>query len=438
MTKSANFQKGNLKKKTNSIVAFSFCFSIYLMIPALMLAQSQTDYKVAIFLYDGVELLDFSGPGEVFGVTSGFSTYTVSVDGAEILSQGFVTVKPEYSIKNAPKPDILVLPGGGTRAVAQNQEVLDWIRQISTEGGINMSVCTGARILASAGLLDGLNVTTWYGFTQRLQDMLPNSTVLEDTRFVDSGNIITTAGVSAGIDGALHMVSRIKGLDEAKSTALYMEYDKWVPEDGKIDYKNEFIEKIKTNGLDQSLKNYPIDFKTGRPQFFEGEMKNLAMDFEEQGRTKEAISILDITVKAYPHSISSYGMLSDLYKKEGKFAPPKQNEFIETLTNGKIQEAIALYQRVQREYPGWKIFSEGYLDWAGDQYLQKEEFDKAIRIFILNVDAYPESAQVYESLGKAYRQKGNLEQARKYFEKALSVDPNLRHVQEVLETMNKL
>lgn len=401
-----------------------------------MSAQSQTDYNVAIFLYDGVELLDFSGPGEVFGVTGGFNTYTVSVDGTEILSQGFVTVKPEYSIKKAPKPDILVLPGGGTRSISQNREALDWIRQVSSQGGMNMSVCTGARILANAGLLDGLNVTTWYGFTEGLQDILPNSTVLEDTRFVDSGNIITTAGVSAGIDGALHMVSRIKGLDKAKSTAQYMEYDKWIPEDGKIDYKNEFIEKIKTTGLDQSLQNYRVDFETGRPPFFEGEMKNLAMKFKEQGRTKKAISILELTVKAYPLSISSYDMLSELYKKERKFAPPKQSEFIEMLTDGNFEEAFELYERTQQEYPGWQIFSENYLDWAGDQYLQKEEFDKATRIFELNVDTYPESARVYESLGEAYRQKGDLEQARKNFEKAVAIDPGLTSSQEALSDIN--
>lgn len=294
------------------------CICYCVMITAPMLSQSQNNYNVAIFLYDGVELLDFSGPGEVFAVTSGFNTYTVSVDGAEILSQGFVTVKPEYSIQNAPKPDILVLPGGGTQAIAENKEVLEWIRHISSEGGINMSVCTGARILANAGLLEGLKVTTWYGYTERLQDILPNSTVLEDTRFVDSGNIITTAGVSAGIEGALHVVSRIKGLDEAISTAQYMEYDKWVPEDGKIDCKNEFIEKIMSVGLDQSLQNYPVVFKTGRPQFFEGEMKNLAMEFEEQGRIKEAITILELTLKAYPNSTHLYEKLEEAYLREGE------------------------------------------------------------------------------------------------------------------------
>src|SRR3954471_11201861 len=88
-------------------------------------AQPKQQYNVAIFLYDHVELLDFAGPGEVFASTQGFHVYTVSADGKEIISQGFVTVKPEYSIDNAPTPDIIVFPGGNTSAVQNNEKVLD-------------------------------------------------------------------------------------------------------------------------------------------------------------------------------------------------------------------------------------------------------------------------------------------------------------------------
>src|SRR6476469_1027694 len=126
-------------------------------------AQQKQNYNVAIFLYNNVELLDFAGPGEVFASTRGFHVYTVSADGKEILSQGFVTVKPEFSIDNAPSPDIIVFPGGNTSAVQKDKKVLDWVKKSVADGNTAMSVCSGASILAKAGLLEGLNVTTHHG-----------------------------------------------------------------------------------------------------------------------------------------------------------------------------------------------------------------------------------------------------------------------------------
>jgi tetratricopeptide (TPR) repeat protein len=109
-------------------------------------AQQKQNYNVAIFLYNNVELLDFAGPGEVFASTNGFHVYTVSADGKEILSQGFVTVKPEYSIDNAPTPDVIVFPGGNTSAVQKDKKVLDWVKKSVADGNTAMSVCSGAGI----------------------------------------------------------------------------------------------------------------------------------------------------------------------------------------------------------------------------------------------------------------------------------------------------
>jgi transcriptional regulator GlxA family with amidase domain len=197
-------------------------------------AQDEKPKKVAIFLYPGVEVLDFAGPSEVFAA-SGFDTYTVSADGKDVLSQGFITVRPQYSLENAPVPDIVVFPGGGAGAPSKNPVLLEWVRKLHERGSILMSVCTGAQILAKAGLLDNKNVTTWHGFIPDLQTMLPNSVVLANTRYVDNGNIITTAGVSAGIDGALYLVSRLNGMEAAKKTAYYMEYVNWDPAAGRVD-----------------------------------------------------------------------------------------------------------------------------------------------------------------------------------------------------------
>lgn len=198
--------------------------------------------NVAIFIHEGVEVLDFSGPSEVFAAThtdqGAFNVYTVSLSTDPIISQGFIKVVPEYSIDNAPVPDIIVLPGGNTGPVMENEKLIRWIQEIAPNLEVALSVCTGAFILQKAGMLDGLKATTWHGAIERLRRLATQTEVLENVRWVDNGKVITTAGVSAGIDGALHVVEKIFGTEAAASTARYMEYDKWKPEDGLIVEKN--------------------------------------------------------------------------------------------------------------------------------------------------------------------------------------------------------
>ncbi len=200
--------------------------------------------KVALFLYNGVEILDLSGPAEVFAVSGfknaqgdyqqAFEVFTVAAAKDPITSQGFLKLIPDYTIETAPKADILVLPGGATGKSRKNTEVIRWIKESAGEGTLLMSVCTGAFLLGDAGLLDNKSATTWYGALDRLESSYPKAQVLRGIRFVDDGMIMTTAGVSAGIDGALHLVSRLISKEAAQKTAEYMEYDKWVPEDGKV------------------------------------------------------------------------------------------------------------------------------------------------------------------------------------------------------------
>ncbi len=212
----------------------------FLLLITISFAQSgNKKMNVAIFIYDNVEILDFSGPAEVFAATNlnnddAFNVYTVAVTKNPVLSQGFVSITPQYSIDNCPAPDILVLPGGDSRKSAENQKLIQWIKNQSKDAKIIMSVCTGAMLLSKAGLLDGKDATTWHGAIDRLQEATPKAKVHKNTRFVDNGQIITTAGVSAGIDGALHVVSRLFGEEKAHEVARYMEYDKWKPEEGLI------------------------------------------------------------------------------------------------------------------------------------------------------------------------------------------------------------
>lgn len=186
--------------------------------------------NVAIFIHDGVELLDFAGPGEVFAATRGpkgpaFKVYTVADSPEPIVSQGFVKIVPEYTFDNCPPPDILVLPGGKTLIPLGRPHVVQWIRDTAPNTELTVSVCTGALLLAKAGLLQDRPATTHWASINLLRTSSPKTEVRENVRFVDSGEIVTSAGVSAGIDMALHVVERLHGTPTAEQTARYMEYD---------------------------------------------------------------------------------------------------------------------------------------------------------------------------------------------------------------------
>jgi putative intracellular protease/amidase len=194
--------------------------------------------NVAIVLYEGVELLDFAGPGEVFAAAAhqgadrgalAFNVYTVAATRQPIKSQGFVTITPEHSVDDAPPPDILVIPGGASNMMLQNERFMSWAEPAMKNAKLTLTVCTGAFVPGKVGLLDGRSATTHHSAFERLRTVAPATTVVEGKRFVDNGSIITTAGVSAGIDGALHAVARLLGRGVADATARYMEYH-WTPE----------------------------------------------------------------------------------------------------------------------------------------------------------------------------------------------------------------
>lgn len=197
-------------------------------------SKQEKKRNVAIFIHDGVEVLNFAGPSEVFASTEGFNVYTISLTKEPIISQGFITITPTYSLTDCPKPDIVVLPGGNTGPFIEHKPLIDWIKQSAVQAEVMLSVCTGAGLLAKAGLLDGKQATTFHSYIEPLQRATPKAKIVSNIRFVDNGQIITTAGVSAGIDGALHVVAKLKGAAVATRTARYMEYDKWKPEEGLI------------------------------------------------------------------------------------------------------------------------------------------------------------------------------------------------------------
>jgi transcriptional regulator GlxA family with amidase domain len=189
--------------------------------------------KVAILIFDEVEILDFCGPYEVFGVTGEggdqtkpFQVSTVAEENRPIMARNQLSVNPHYSFLNCPQPDIVLIPGGwGSRQQMHNSVLIDWVKTISEKAELILSVCTGALILAQTGFLDGLVATTHHRALDLLREVAPNTEVRGNERVVDNGRIILSAGISAGIDMSLYVVAKLLGQEAAIATAEEMEYD---------------------------------------------------------------------------------------------------------------------------------------------------------------------------------------------------------------------
>lgn len=191
-------------------------------------------WNVGILLFDEVEVLDFAGPLEVFSITTLqgrqeklFCVHTLSETGEMIRARNGLTVKPTYSIANAPELDILIVPGGyGAEEIEiHNKTLIDWIREQASKVKLLASVCTGAFLLAKAGLLDGKKVTTHWMDIDRLAREYPKIDIQRGPKYVDEGSIITAAGITAGIDMSFHIIKKIFGTEIARATAKRMEYD---------------------------------------------------------------------------------------------------------------------------------------------------------------------------------------------------------------------
>lgn len=191
-------------------------------------------YKVGILLFNKVEVLDFAGPYEVFSITNTpehddkpFTVNTISQTGGIINACGGLKVLSDYSFDNAPFFDILIIPGGyGAEQIELHNNILiKWIKTQAEKAEIVASVCTGAFLLAQADLLDNKKAVTHWMDSDRLQSEYKKITVLRGDKYVDEITVITSAGISSGIDMCLHIVSKLIGLSAAETAAKRMEYN---------------------------------------------------------------------------------------------------------------------------------------------------------------------------------------------------------------------
>jgi len=193
--------------------------------------------RVGIFVFDDVEALDLGGPYEVFTTASRvhhrshpavpklFEVFTVARERRLIRARAGMRIEPDHTLADHPPIDLLVMPGGVVTAELERPEVVDWIADRARSATITASVCTGAFLLAQAGLLEGRRVTTHWEDIADLRAQFPRLSVIDGCRWVDGGAVVTSAGISSGIHMSLHLVSRLASFELARATARQIEFD---------------------------------------------------------------------------------------------------------------------------------------------------------------------------------------------------------------------
>ncbi len=195
-------------------------------------APARATRQIGILLFDDVEELDAVGPWEVLAYWTrnhpedGYAVSCLSPDGQPVTAAKGLVLGAHAAVADAPALEVLVHPGGrGTRALLRDPAHLDWVRRQRREVPLMTSVCTGALVYAAAGLLQGRPATTYWGAVDELRGLDPSVDVRDDDRWVDDGDVITSAGVSAGIDMALHLVVRLAGVERARQVRRGIQYD---------------------------------------------------------------------------------------------------------------------------------------------------------------------------------------------------------------------
>ncbi len=193
--------------------------------------------NVGIFLFPEIEVLDFAGPYEVFTTATRvaarqtaelsptFTVFAIAENLNPVRARAGLQFVPDYTIIAHPHIDVLIVPGGVVSAELEKNDVINWIERIAASTTITASVCTGAFLLAKAGVLSSHKATTHWEDIDDLKNAFPSLNLITDVRWVDEGSVVTSAGISAGIDMSLHLVARIGGMPLAERTARQMEFE---------------------------------------------------------------------------------------------------------------------------------------------------------------------------------------------------------------------
>lgn len=191
--------------------------------------------SVGIYLFNNVEVLDFAGPFEVFttasrvflrhnpGKVEPFKVFTMAKSTAAVQARAGLKVLPDFSLDDCPDIDLLLVPGGVVDAELKDEKVIAWIRETSPKTQLTASVCTGAFLLAKAGLLHQKRATTHWEDLADLREQFPEVQVQEGMRWIDEGRLVSSAGIAAGMDMSLHLVARLAGRELAEATARQMD-----------------------------------------------------------------------------------------------------------------------------------------------------------------------------------------------------------------------
>ena len=302
--------------------------------PSVQETAATEERNVAIVIYPDVELLDFAGPAEAFASTHtghghAFRVYTVGRTREPVASLGLVRLTPEYTFDDCPRPDIVVLPGG--HVPLEDESLRNWVIACSRDAELMMSVCNGALVYGRAGLLDGLEATSHKSALQSLALISPTTKVLTNRRFVDNGRVMTCAGISAGIDGALHVVARLYGEETAWATASYMEYD-WRPDEiaelheqpGRLVEGADalrWISALRAKGLEAALAEY----ESADPRPTETELNRWGYTFLNSSKPEEAVDVLRLAAAAFPLSANAADSLSEACEAQGDTEAAKKH-----------------------------------------------------------------------------------------------------------------
>jgi transcriptional regulator GlxA family with amidase domain len=208
---------------------------------------AETTKQIAFVLYPGLTPLDLIGPLQALSavprVDPSYEVMVVAETTEPVLSDSIISLAASHTFDDAPSPHAIVVPGGGdpTLRAAGHKPLVDYVAEAGAHADIVMSVCTGAIILATAGFLQGRRATTHWAYTDVLENL---GVEVVRARWIEDGKFLTTAGVSAGIDGGIHLVQRLLGDDVAKLVQLGMQYEPEPPL-GPIEWDSSVVEAVR-------------------------------------------------------------------------------------------------------------------------------------------------------------------------------------------------